>query len=163
MEWWLPLGLYGNLWLMEGSKYCYIFQSKQGFKKQKNKVLKKLNKTVYSHWKYTCYEKTMDSPGDAGIKNPPTNAGRCGFGPWVRKISWRRKWHPTPVFLLGKFQGQRSLVSDSPWGHKESDLTQQWSTHAHTSKLHFVCLQTQFQGSLWHKVFLFIPVKHVRW
>ena len=94
---------------------------------------------------------------------PPTNAGRCGFGPRVRKISWRRKWHPTPVFLLGKFQGQRSLVSDSPWGHKESDMTQQMSTHAHTSKLHFVCLQTQFQGSLWHKVFLFIPVKHVRW
>ena len=26
---------------------------------------------------------------------------RCGFIPWVRKISWRSKWQPTPVFLLG--------------------------------------------------------------
>ena len=26
-----------------------------------------------------------------------------------RSIPWRRKWHPTPVFLPGKFQGQRSL------------------------------------------------------
>ena len=27
---------------------------------------------------------------------------RCRFSPWVRKISWRRKWQPTPVFLPGK-------------------------------------------------------------
>ena len=24
---------------------------------------------------------------------------RWGFDPWVRKIPWRRKWQPTPVFL----------------------------------------------------------------
>ena len=23
-----------------------------------------------------------------------------GFNPWVGKIPWRRKWQPTPVFLL---------------------------------------------------------------
>ena len=34
---------------------------------------------------------------------------RCGFDPWVGKIRWRRKWRPTPVFLLGESQGQRSL------------------------------------------------------
>ena len=27
---------------------------------------------------------------------------RCGFDPWVRKIPWKRKWQPAPVFLLGK-------------------------------------------------------------
>ena len=42
----------------------------------------------------------------------------------VGKISWRRKWHPTPVFLPGKPHGQRSLVGYSPWGHKESDTTE---------------------------------------
>ena len=31
------------------------------------------------------------------------------FTPWVRKIPWSRKWQPTPVFLPGKFHGQRSL------------------------------------------------------
>ena len=35
---------------------------------------------------------------------------QSGFDPWVGKIPWRRKWQPTPVFLTGEFQGQRSLV-----------------------------------------------------
>ena len=30
----------------------------------------------------------------------------------------------TPVFLPGEFYGQRSLVGYSPWGHKESDMTE---------------------------------------
>ena len=34
------------------------------------------------------------------------------------------KWQPTPVFLPGKSHGQRSLVGYSPWGHKESDMTE---------------------------------------
>ena len=49
---------------------------------------------------------------------------RCGFDPWVRKIPWRRKWQPTPVFLPGKSHGQKSLVSYSPWSCKESALTE---------------------------------------
>ena len=31
---------------------------------------------------------------------------------------------PTPVFLLGKFHGERSLEGYSPWHHKESDMTE---------------------------------------
>ena len=50
---------------------------------------------------------------------------RPGFNPWVRKISWRRKWHPTPVLLPGESHGRRSLVGYSPWGRKESDTTEQ--------------------------------------
>ena len=38
---------------------------------------------------------------------------------FVGKIPWSGKWQPTLVFLPGKSQGQRSLVGDSPWGHKE--------------------------------------------
>ena len=45
------------------------------------------------------------------------------FNPWVRKIPWRRKWQPIPVFLPGEFHGQRSLVKYSPWGHKRWDMT----------------------------------------
>ena len=37
-------------------------------------------------------------------------------GPW-------RVRQPTPVFLPGESHGQRSLVSYSPWGHKEPDMT----------------------------------------
>ena len=63
---------------------------------------------------------------------------RCGFIPWVGKISWRRKWQPTLVFLPGKVQGQRSLVGYSPWGRKKTDMTEQLriytdtDTHTHT-------------------------------
>ena len=49
-----------------------------------------------------------------------------GFYPWIQKITWRRKWKPTKVFLPGKSYGQRSLRGYSLWGHKE--LTQ-LSTH----------------------------------
>ena len=31
------------------------------------------------------------------------------------------------VFLTEEFHGQRSLVGYSPWGHKESDMTEQLS------------------------------------
>ena len=40
---------------------------------------------------------------------------RCRFDPWVGKISWRRKWESTQVFLPGKSYAQRSLVGYSPW------------------------------------------------
>ena len=46
------------------------------------------------------------------------------FDPWVGKISWRRPWQPIPVFLSGKFHGQKSLVGCSPWGHKGWDTTE---------------------------------------
>jgi len=47
-----------------------------------------------------------------------------GFNSWVRKAPWSRKWEFIPVFLLEKFHGQRSLGGYSPWGHKESDMTE---------------------------------------
>ena len=50
---------------------------------------------------------------------------RCKFDPWVGKFPWSRKWQPTPVFLPGEFHGHRSLAGYSPWGHKESDTTEQ--------------------------------------
>ena len=44
-------------------------------------------------------------------------------------------WQPTPVFLPGESQGQRNLVGNSPWGHKELDTTESAShTHTHTYK-----------------------------
>ena len=40
------------------------------------------------------------------------------INPWVGKIPWRMKWQLTPVFLLVKFRGKRSLAAYSPWGLK---------------------------------------------
>ena len=39
-------------------------------------------------------------------KEPTCQAGDIGFDPWVRKMPCRRKWQPTPVFLLGKSHGR---------------------------------------------------------
>ena len=39
-------------------------------------------------------------------------------------MHWRRKWQPTPVFLLGESQGWWSLVGCHLWGHTESDTTE---------------------------------------
>ena len=39
-------------------------------------------------------------------------------------MHWRRKWQPTPVFLLGESQGQQSLVGCRLWGHTELDTTE---------------------------------------
>ena len=48
---------------------------------------------------------------------------------WVRSLGWDdplgKEWQPTPVFLPGEFQGQRSLEGYNPWGHKELDRTEQ--------------------------------------
>ena len=51
--------------------------------------------------------------------------------PWVRKIPWRRKLQPAPVFLPGKFHKQWSLAGYSPGGCKKSDLTERLNTHTH--------------------------------
>ena len=77
---------------------------------------------------------TIQSLGFPQCKSGCLQCGRPGFDPWVRKIPWRRKWHPTPVLLPGKFHGWRSLVGYSPWGRKESDTTE---------RLHFVSLPLQ--------------------
>ena len=49
---------------------------------------------------------------------------RRRFDPWVGKVPWRRKRQPTPVFLLEKSHRRRSLAGYSPWGLKESDMTE---------------------------------------
>ena len=66
---------------------------------------------------------------------------RRGFNPWMGKIPWSRKWQPTPVFLPGKFHGQRSLVGYSPWSAKSQTLM---STHANP-----ICFHVPFASTLY--------------
>ena len=48
---------------------------------------------------------------------------RPRFDPWGGKVPWRRERLPTPVFLPGASQRQRSLEGYIPWDPKESDTT----------------------------------------
>ena len=41
----------------------------------------------------------------------------------LERYTWTRRWQPTLGFLPGKFDGQKSLVGYSSWGHKELDIT----------------------------------------
>jgi len=50
------------------------------------------------------------------VKNSPVKAGeiRDRVGPLGQEDPLRRAWQPTPVFLLGEFNGQRSLMGYCP-------------------------------------------------
>ena len=73
------------------------------------------------------------------LKNCSCNAGDPGLIPGLGRFPWRREWQLTPIFLPGEFHGQRSLVSYSPWFHKEVDMAEQLThthpdTHTHTRR-----------------------------
>ena len=69
----------------------------------------------------------------------------------------RRQWHPTPVPLPGKSHGRRSLVGCSPWGHKESDMTERLHFHfslpcigeGNGNPLQCSCLENPRDGGAW--------------
>ena len=82
-----------------------------------------LDTVMYTKW--SCF------PGGSEVC---LQCGRPGFDPWVRKIPWRRKWQPTPVFLPGESHGRRSLVGYSPRGRKESDTTERLHLTSHCSE-----------------------------
>ena len=48
----------------------------------------------------------------------------------VRKTPWKRKWQSIPVFLPGKFHGQRSLAGTVHGGSKEVVMTEHTYTHS---------------------------------
>ena len=55
---------------------------------------------------------------------------RPRFYPWVRKIPWRRKWQPIPVFLPGKIPWTEEPGGPQSMGSKESDTTERLSIQA---------------------------------
>ena len=65
----------------------------------------------------------MGFAGGSDSKESMYSAEDLGSVPGLRR-SLRREWQPTAVFLPGKFHGQGSLVSFSPWGPTESDTTE---------------------------------------
>ena len=73
-------------------------------------------------------------PGVSG-KEPICQCRRCrgwSFYPWVRMIPWRRKWQPTPVFLLEKSHGQEGVGWLQTMGSQR--VRHNWATHTHIHK-----------------------------
>ena len=77
--------------------------------------------------------------GNRGVEStcPCRRPKRLGFDPGVRKIPWRRKGQPTPVFLLGEI----------PW-----TLTGAWWVHGVARDL-----LTQTKTPLWFPLFQIHP------
>ena len=78
--------------------------------------------TARLHW--YIYEHRYGCIGASPVAQKYRLHRRCGFNYWVRKISWRRAWQPSPVFLPGECYGQRNLVGYSPQGLKELGMTE---------------------------------------
>ena len=72
-------------------------------------------------------------------------------------MHWRRKWQPTPGFLPGESQGQRSLLGCRLWGHTESDTTERrhfhfslsWIGEGNGNPLQCSCLENPRDGGAW--------------
>jgi len=85
----------------------------------------------------------MVFPGYASGGESACQCGRCRrlrFSPWVKKIPWRRKWQPTPVFLPGKFMDRRA------WQATVYEVTKsqtKLSNQAHTQ----VCNTVEISGA----------------
>ena len=62
--------------------------------------------------------------GSAG-KESACNVGDLGLIPELGRLPWRRERLPTPVSWPGEFHGPYSPYS--PWGCKESNMTEQLS------------------------------------
>ena len=61
------------------------------------------------------------------VKNPPTMRD-LGSVPELGRSPGGGQGNPLQYSCLENPQGQRSLVGNSPWGHTESDMTEQLST-----------------------------------
>ena len=70
----------------------------------------------------------------------------CSLG-WENPQS--RKWQPAPVFLPGKFHGQRSLAGYSPQGLNESDTIEPTHPHEHWGCTHLFKLVFSFLSDIY--------------
>jgi len=131
---------------------------------------------LLSHWEYLDNLWTNSDTLGEGYGNPlqcsclenPKDGGAwwaAVYGvaqsrTWLKQLSSssrRRRWHPTPVLLPGKSHGWRSLVGCSPWGRKESDMTEWLHFHFSLSSigegngnpLQCSCLENPRDGGAW--------------
>ena len=99
------------------------------------------NNFYYKNLALTIYNHSMEYIQVVCGKASLLQCRRCGLDLWVRKIPWRSKWQPIPVFLLGEPHEQRRLADYSSQCCIESDITErlnrqktdEWSKEAISS------------------------------
>ena len=89
---------------------------------------------------YHLLEATIGLPRWLSGKEPGSQCRRHGCDPWIRKIPWRRKWQPTPVFLAwripwteepGRLLSMESQRLEHDWVAKGSCAQAHTCTHTH--------------------------------
>ena len=92
-------------------------------------------------------------------KESPFNVGGLGLIPGMGRYPGGGRGNPLQFSCLESPQGQRNMVGYSPWGHKESDMTEQLSTFSSLSLQilfffsiphHFMLIPMSFSGKVAH-------------
>ena len=78
---------------------------------------------------YTVYDIYKGFPGGTVVKNLPAITGdaRDAVNPWVGKLPWSRKWHPTPVFLPGNSLGRGAWQATVHGATKRQTQLNDWA------------------------------------
>ena len=75
----------------------------------------------------------MGFPGGSVVQESAYQCRRHRLDPWVKKIPWRRKWQPTPIFLPREFHRQRTWWGTVHRSHKDFDTTEHWAQETSTT------------------------------
>ena len=79
---------------------------------------------------HTFHISLLGFPGGSDGKESTCSTGDLVLIPGLGRSPGEGHGNPFQHSGLEHPQGQRSLVGYSPWGHKESDMTEQLSTHS---------------------------------
>ena len=90
------------------------------------------------------------------------------INPWFRKIPWRSKWQPVPVFLSGETHGQRNLVEyiQSMGSQRVGHNWVTEHTYTHTLSRHLILILLRIphkQRRQWHPTPVLLPGKSHGW
>ena len=89
----------------------------------------------------SCYERCCNG------KQPTCHCRRgkrCELDPWVREISWKKKWQPIPVFLLGNSMDRET------WRATVHGAAKSWTWLSTTTITFQVYLDSHHLASLHH-------------
>ena len=107
-----------GFWSIPGPRSCYS-------------NLEKLYQTKQKHWCLSLDFHNKGAQWQIIFCLQRRSLKRLRFNPWIRKIPWKRKWQPTPVFFPGESYGQRRLSM----GSQSHTWMNSLSTHEHHNKI----------------------------
>ena len=94
----------------------------------------KVKKDIVNYLEIT--KNGLDFPGGSDYKESACNAGDLGSIPGLEGFPGGGHGYPLQHFYMENSQEQRSLAGYSPWGHKQSDMTEYKTQHCTARMAH---------------------------